>query len=224
MFVHDLVGTEQHPAYQQLAAENLERQYGFLRSVTIASLSLGQPMLSIEVIKALNYHAMSCLHANAGEFRTWPVTVGDQSKGEDPNAFKPPLHIQVPPLMQMFTNQVNRMWDSNDAVTLAAFVLWRLNFIHPFINGNGRAARAACHYVLCLKAGGWLPGDPILPELIRSNRDEYVAMLKAVDESLKIGAFDLTPLHGFLTRLLDEQLRSGGPTPAPLALAAPSQV
>ncbi|HEX5775280.1 MAG TPA: Fic family protein [Caulobacteraceae bacterium] len=205
MFVHDLVGTEQHPAYQQLAAENLDRQYSFLRSVTVASLTLGQPMLSIEVVKALNYHAVSCLHASAGEFRTWPVTVGKD--------FQPPLHIQVAPLMQMFTNQVNRMWDEVDAVTLAAMVLWRLNFIHPFINGNGRAARAACHYVLCLKAGGWLPGDPILPELIRANRPEYVERLKAVDASAAAGALDVAPLHAFLTQLIDVQLRSAGPPP-----------
>ena len=36
-------------------------------------LELGQPMLSIEVIKALNYHAISCLHVSSGEFRPCPV-------------------------------------------------------------------------------------------------------------------------------------------------------
>ena len=205
MFIYDLVGTEQHPAYQQLAAENLGRQYSFLRSITIASLGVGQPMISTEVIKALNYHAISCLHTNAGEYRPCPVTVG---------TFTPPPHFQVPALMQMFTNQVNRLWDSLDDVTLAALVLWRLNFIHPFINGNGRTARVACHYVLCLKAGGWLPGDPILPDLLRANRDEYVDRLKAVDASfLAGGGLDLTPLHELLTRLLDQQLRSAGPAP-----------
>lgn len=217
MFVHDLVGTEQHPVYQELAAENLDRQYGFLRSITLASLKLGQPMLSIEVIRALNYHAVSCLHANAGEFRGWLVTVGGTAEG---GGFEPPLHIQVPPMMQMFTNLVNRMWDQWDPVTLAAYVLWRLNFIHPFINGNGRAARAACHFVLCLKAGGWLPGDPILPDLIRQNRAEYVACLKAVDTTFLAGALDLSPLHKFLTRLIDEQLRTAGPAAEPL-LALP---
>ncbi len=212
MFVHDLVGTEQHPVYQELAADNLKRQYDFLRSITLTSLKLGQPMLSIEVIKALNYHAISCLHANAGEFRPWLVKVGAD--------FEPPLHVQVPPLMQMFTNQVNRMWEETDAVTLAAFVLWRLNYIHPFTNGNGRAARAACHYVLCLKAGGWLPGDPILPELIKRERPEYVARLKAVDATLGAGQLDLTPLHELLVGLIDEQLASA-PEPEPPADAAP---
>jgi Fic family protein len=119
--------------------------------------------------------------------------------------------------MQMFTNQVNRMWDETDDVVLAAFVLWRLNFIHPFINGNGRTARAACHFVLCLKAGGWLPGDPILPELIRYNRAEDVSRLQAVDATLAAGALDLTPIHEFLTRLIDEQIRSAAQPPPPSA-------
>lgn len=202
MFVHDLVGSEQHPVYLDLAAENLGRQYGFLRSITLASLKLGQPILSIEVIKALNYHAISCLHASAGEFRPWIVKVGSD--------FEPPPHFQVSPLMQMFTNQVNRMWDSTDAVVLAAFVLWRLNYIHPFINGNGRTARAACHYVLCLKSDGWLPGEPILPELLRANRPEYIARLKAVDASATTG-LNLAPLHELLTQLIDQQLKSADP-------------
>ncbi len=201
MYVHDLVGTEQNPVYQQLAAENLARQYTFLRSIVQASISLGQPMLSIEVIKALNYHAISCLHTNAGTFRPCQVTVGE---------YVPPPDYQVPALMQMFTNQVNRMWDATDPVLLSAFVLWRLNHIHPFINGNGRTARTACHLVLCMKLGGWLPGDPILPELLRSNRPEYVGALKAADESLRQGNLDLSLLHGLLEKLLDEQLKSAG--------------
>jgi len=191
-----------------MAAENLGRQYSFLRSVTLASLEIGHPMLSIEVIRSLNYHAISCLHPCAGEFRPGEVSVGS---GED--AYIPPYHYQVPALMQMFTNEVNRRWSEVDDVTLAAYVLWKMNHIHPFINGNGRAARAACHYVLCLKAGGWLPGEPILPELIRGVRPEYVQRLKAVDASAKTGTLNLQPLHELLTGLIDQQLRSAGPAP-----------
>ena len=206
MYIHDLVGTEQHPVYQELSAENLSRQYGFLRSIVLASMNLGQPMLSIEVIKALNYHAIACLHTNAGEFRPCDVTVG---------AYVPPPHYLVAGHMQMFTNLVNRVWETSDAVASSAYVLWRLNGIHPFINGNGRTARAACHLVLCMKLGGWLPGDPILPELIRANRAEYVNALRAADAStLNGGVLDLSTLHALLARLLGEQLASAGPPPA----------
>ncbi|KAA9019845.1 Fic family protein [Sphingobium limneticum] len=203
MFVFELVGSEHNPVYQKLALENLDRQYSFLQSVVDASLALGQPMLSIEVIKALNYHAISCLHVSAGEFRPCPVYVG---QGE--TAYSPPAHFQVPAMMQMFTNLVNRSWQENDAVTLATYVLWRLNHIHPFVNGNGRTARVSAYFVLCLRSGGWLPGQKLLPERIVEVRPEYVAALKAADASLQQGELDLSLLHGLVSRLLDEQMKS----------------
>jgi Fic family protein len=204
VFVFELVGSEANPAYQKLAVENLDRQYSFLQSIVDASLSLSQPMLSIEVIKALNYHAISCLHVSAGEFRPGEVTVG---------TYRPPLHFQVPALMQMFTNQVNRFWDTLDPVTTAALVLWRLNHIHPFVNGNGRTARVTSYYVLCLKAGGWLPGTKLMPERIVERRPDYVAALQAVDASFDAGALDLAPLHSLISSLLDEQLNEAGAGP-----------
>jgi Fic family protein len=108
--------------------------------------------------------------------------------------------------MDDFIHTVNRIWESADAVTLAAFVLWRLNFIHPFINGNGRTARAASYFVLCVKANAWLPGTTILPELLRIHRDEYVKALVHADASAKNGALDLVPLHTLIVTLLEEQL------------------
>jgi Fic family protein len=114
-------------------------------------------------------------------------------------------------------NLVNRNWVETDAVVLATYVLWRLNNIHPFINGNGRTARAACYFVLCLKAGNWLPGDTILPELIRRDRDEYCNHLQhAHDTFAQTGNPDLQPLHGLVTRLLDEQLASAPPSATPI--------
>lgn len=205
MFVFELVGSEANPVYNKLAVENLDRQYGFLQSIVEASLGLAQPMLSIEVIKALNYHAISCLHVSPGEFRPCPVQVG---KGD--GAYHPPAHFQVPALMQMFTNEVNRKWDHIDDVTLATYVLWRMNHIHPFVNGNGRTARVSAYFVLCLKSGGWLPGSKLLPERIVENRPEYVDALKAADASLQAGSLDLSVLHGMLSRLLDEQIAENG--------------
>jgi Fic family protein len=164
--------------------------------MVIASLKMGRPFLSQHIIKALNFQAITCLHTNAGEYRPCPVTVGD---------YEPPAHYRVSALMDDFVNSVNRGWDQ-DPVALATLVLWRLNHIHPFINGNGRTARAASYFVLCVKAGGWLPGDTILPELLRRHRPDYVAALKQADDTLRQGNLDLSALHGLVTRLLDTQL------------------
>jgi Fic family protein len=163
-----------------------------------ASLDIGRPFLSQHVIKAFNFQAISCLHTNPGEYRPCAVEVG---------VYRPPEHYRVSALMDDFVNLVNRIWETTDAVVLATYVLWRLNNIHPFINGNGRTARAACYFVLCLKAGGWLRGDTILPELIKRERDEYCQHLQVAHQSFaQHGSPNLDPLHGLVTRLLDEQL------------------
>jgi Fic family protein len=113
--------------------------------------------------------------------------------------------------MDDFVNSINRNWEVTDDVALATYVLWRINNIHPFVNGNGRTARAACYFVLCLKAGGWLKGQTILPELIRQKRDEYCAALQIGHDTHAAGAVNLTVLHDFVTRLLAEQIASAQP-------------
>lgn len=197
MILFELFGSEQHPIYQELEIANGNRQYDFLRSIVLAAIKAGKPFLSQHVIKALNFQAITCLHTNAGEYRPCPVHVGD---------YNPPEHYRVSALMDDFVNSVNRNWDSVDGVTLASLVLWRLNNIHPFINGNGRTARAASYFVLCLKMGGWLKGETILPELLRENREEYVVALKKADASVAAGKLDLTDLHGLVSALLNTQL------------------
>jgi Fic family protein len=195
----DLTGGEGHEAYQKFEIENGSRQYDFLRSAVEAAVTVDRRFLSQTVLKALNFHAIACLHTSAGQFRPSAVTVGE---------YIPPPDFQVPDLMDDFVNTVNRRWESSDPLVLAAFVLWRLNHIHPFINGNGRTARAACLFVLCVSVGGWLPGSPILPDLIRQNRDEYVAIMKDIDASAERGELELAALRDFLEELIKQQLAS----------------
>jgi Fic family protein len=197
VILFELTNSEDHQIYQSLEQSNGSRQYDFLRSIVSASIAMGRAFLSSHIIKALNFHAITCLHTNAGEYRPCPVVVGN---------YRPPDHYRVQALMDDFVNYVNRMWEAADPVALAAFVLWKLNHIHPFINGNGRTARATSYFVLCVKAGGWLPGTTILPELIRREREQYVAALRHADQSLQTGTLDLSKLHELLSKLLEEQL------------------
>lgn len=175
MILSEITSGEGHPAYQELEISNGNRQYDFLRSLVVASLAVGRPFLSQTIIKALNFQAIACLHTHAGEYRPWFVEVGK---------YLPPPHYRVQAQMDDFVNIVNRWWGekNTDPVALAAYVLWRINHIHPFINGNGRTARASCYFVLCVMLGGWLRGEVILPELLRRNRRKYVIALKRADK------------------------------------------
>ena len=78
MILFELTGrSEDHPAYRALHVSNGERHYGFLQSLVAAAPSIDRPFLSQTVIKAINYHAIACLHTDAGEYRPCPVEVGD---------------------------------------------------------------------------------------------------------------------------------------------------
>lgn len=200
MILYEIYNTEEHPTYQRLQVSNLNRQYDFLRSLVNVAIDADRPFLSQTVIKALNFHAITCLHTNAGEYRPCRVTVGEHN---------PPDFFRVKALMDDFVNDVNRRWHDSDPVYLAAYVLWRLNWIHPFINGNGRTARVTCYFALCMKIGAWLPGNTVLPELIRQERERYVAALKKADASLSAGETpDLAEMHELLSELLELQLKS----------------
>ena len=170
MILRQVVGVEEHPAYQQLLAANLQRQYDFLSSVIDVSLAVNYRWLSREIILALHHHAVACLDVPAGRYRTGAVTV---------NGFHPPESSHVPGLMGQFIDTVNRHWRLQDPFTLPAFCLWQLNAIHPFTNGNGRTARALCHYVFCIDVGVQPPFS--LPQVIRANRGDYVERLKECD-------------------------------------------
>ena len=86
MILYELFEDEQHPVYRKLSADNLARQYDFLQSIVIAAIAADRPMISKALIAALNYHAISCLHVNAGEYRPCPVTVGKH---------RPPEHYRA---------------------------------------------------------------------------------------------------------------------------------
>ena len=200
MILYEVTGTEQHPVYQMLEYFNSDRQLHFLESMVRVALDTQRPFLSQTLIKALNFHAIACLHVNAGEYRPCPVKVGD---------YCPPEHYRVGALMDDFVNDVNLNWKETDPFFLSALVLWKLNLIHPFINGNGRTARACCYYVLCVKAGGWISGKPILPELLRQHRQEYVTALQHADaKQIQQAPIQdmLKPLSDLIQRLLNEQI------------------
>ena len=210
MIIYELTETENHPIYKRLEAENGNRQFDFLSSIIAASIDMGRPFLSQHIIKALNYHAIACLHIAPGEYRPTDVEFGERGQ---PYYFVPPRFYRVQALMDDFVNEVNRYWDEKDAIQIATFVLWKLNYIHPFINGNGRTSRTAAYYALCVKSGSLLGGSKSLPELIKRDRREYVHWLNHATVSFRTtGGADLAPLHKFIQDRVAEQIASGSPT------------
>ena len=198
MNLAELEGGEDNPIYRAVEAENSERYYHFLLTLINVALSTQSPQLSDWRVQAINYQAVVLLHPTAGQYRTTNVVVSDAQGGVH---YHPPPHELVPDLMSEFICQVNDAWTDWSELHLAAYALWRINSIHPFVNGNGRTARAVCYLTLCLKAGGLLPGRPFLPELLGGPyHQDYVQALKWADKG------DLIPLMSLTGQLVRLQI------------------
>lgn len=188
--------------YTKIQEQNLLRQYDLLSNCIEIGLEKGIESFDKYSLWALNYAAVANIAQFGGRFREDPIYVGNH---------RPPHFKEVPHLMDQFFSMVHENWTVVEHPTyLAAYALWRLNWIHPFVEGNGRTARAACYYLICLKQGSLLPGEKIVPERIRDNRDEYVASLRAADDAWDNGQLDVTRLAAYLAELLKAQLDDSG--------------
>jgi Fic family protein len=103
---------------------------------------------------------------------------------------------------------VNGNWHSATAIHVGAFLMWRLNWIHPFADGNGRTARMTSYVAMSIKIGRVLAGTPTIPEQIVHNRDPYFDALEAADEAWKSENIDVSKMEELLSALLANQLMS----------------
>lgn len=113
----------------------------------------------------------------------------------------------VPEMIEEMCDYVNSSWNEKSPIHLSAYVMWRLNWIHPFTDGNGRTSRAASYLILCLKTGYLLPGKLTIPEQISQERSPYYKALEAADDRLrKSNLIDLSEMEKLLSTLLARQL------------------
>ena len=112
--------------------------------------------------------------------------------------------------MDRFVATAQENWYIWTPTESAAYGLWQLNWIHPFVEGNGRTARATCYYLVCVRSGALLPGREILPERIKEDRGGYERALHAADAAWDNGDLDFSEMEDYLARLVEAQLTDQG--------------
>lgn len=184
--------------FARIQEQNLLRQYDLLSNCIEIGLEKGIEAFDKYTLWALNYAAVSNISQFGGRYREEPIYVGDHH---------PPHFKDVPNHMDRFFSVIHENWTVVDHPTmLPAYALWRLNWIHPFVEGNGRTARAACYYLICMKQEKLLGGKKIVPERIRENREPYYAALQSADQAWEQGDFNVSQLAEYLGELLKGQL------------------
>lgn len=107
-------------------------------------------LFSAQTLKALHKITMQTLLDDpmlVGEYRKQQVIVRGASEGGV--VFRPPVSVEVPFLIDDFFAWLNKAETAQlHPVFRAAITHYQLAYIHPFIEGNGRTARAFATLVL----------------------------------------------------------------------------
>jgi fido (protein-threonine AMPylation protein) len=186
-----------------IEARNALRQFDRLREMIGEALAVGgEPFrLRPSALLELNRLAIENLDDGAGAYRTAAIEIG-QSK------HVPPDWPEVPRLVEDFCDYVNTRGPQASAVHLASYVMWRLNWIHPFPDGNGRTTRAGSYLVLCARLGYAVPGTRSIPEIIAGNKQPYYDALEEADLHWKAGRLEISAMESILDSALAGQLMS----------------
>lgn len=183
----------------KLEAENGLRQADRMYEIIDHAVASRKFRLRPSTLIELNRIAVSGLVSSPGVFRVGEMVI-EQSE------HKPPPAQDVPGYVDDLCDYVAAEWASSYPSHLAAYVLWRLNWIHPFEDGNGRTARAASYIVLSAKIGSKLPGTRSIPEVIAADKKPYYAALESADSAWKSGKLDLHEVEDLLQSCLASQL------------------
>jgi Fic family protein len=112
-------------------------------------LEAAKPSVTVETLKTLHSLTMKGLieEKDIGHFRDKQVIVRSASDGGV--AFRPPVAVEIPYLVTDFFEWLNSPASVNiHPILKAAITHYQLVYIHPFIEGNGRTARAVATLVL----------------------------------------------------------------------------
>jgi len=152
-------------------------------------------------IMRLNRFALERISRYAGVFRPSEIAIGGSKHSP------PPPH-RVPELVEELCDYVNANWNRSP-IHLASYILWKLNWIHAFMDGNGRTSRVTSFVVLSVRLGYRVPGSPTIPEQISRDKQPYYRALELADFAFeKESKIDVSAMEGLVGSLLANQLAS----------------
>lgn len=160
-----------------------------------------QPRIRPSDILSLNRILLYGINSSAGNYRNLEIRISNSKH-------KPPPAEKLAYMVEEFCEYINSEWSNKSALHLSAYALWKLNWIHPFSDGNGRTARIISYIILSAKLGYVLPGVNTIPEQISQDKKLYYDALEDADEQLRLGITNIEVLESLLSDCLAAQLLS----------------
>jgi Fic family protein len=156
--------------------------------------------LTPQLLCELHRLVIQDIYTCAGSFRKVDVEITNTEH-------LPPHWEEIPGHIEVMCTYVNENFGKS-ALHLAAYLMWRHNWIHPFTGGNGRTSRGLSYLVLNVRLGFVLPGRNTIAQQIVNNRKPYYEALKAADHAAREGRVDVSWMEDILSDMLGAQLLS----------------
>ncbi|NQT39641.1 MAG: Fic family protein [Planctomycetes bacterium] len=193
---HELFADKAEKA--RLEARNGLLQFDEVLRCVDKAIACGTFSLRPSAVQRFQRIAIQDIYTCAGNYRIKPVIIGNTTH-------RPPPPGKISELVEELCDYINDA-EHKTPVHLAAYAMWRINWIHPFAGGNGRTSRAVSYLVLCANLGYRLPGTLAIPEQIVANRQPYYKALDAADAAWMAGKLDVSVMEELLSDLLAKQL------------------
>lgn len=186
---------------KRLEVRNNLRQFDVGLKIIADALERGTFKLRPSTILMLHREGFDGLTPFAGNYRATRVVITGSN-------FEAPEPWKVPELIEQMCDYVNDQWNRSTPIHLSAYAMWRLNWIHPFSEGNGTTARLLSYIILSIRLGAPLPGTPTIPEQIVARRQEYFLALEEADAAWQHGLLKLDKMEALISSLLVKQLNT----------------
>ena len=164
---------------EHLEVRNHPKAIEYIKKLTKRSLRVQDILLLHQII-------MKGIEKDAGRFRTAEIRIA----GAD---FTPPPAYDVPHLITQLVDWYNMNPDELRPIELAAILHYKLVYIHPFHDGNGRVSRLLMNFALI--RNGYPPAS-----ILNVDRKKYYDVLKKADNG------NLVPFVSFVAASVERSL------------------
>ena len=173
-----------HPIHEA-KRQDIEEILNYRDALDLAKAELVRRPFTLNLILKLHKVLLKGVrgqHKARGEFRRQQNYIGSVSGGKETIRFTPPEWQHLPGALDNWEKYYHS--DTPDPIVQLAIIHAQFEFLHPFLDGNGRLGRILIPIFLYEK--GFLQQPNFyLSEYIEANRDEYIDLLNELGRSSK---------------------------------------
>lgn len=171
------------PPSREARRDDIEEILNYREALQVATGALNRRPFNLNLLLQLHSILLSGVRGQnkaRGEFRRQQNYIGSLGGGKETIRFTPPEWHLLPAALDNWEKYYH--FEERDPIVQLAIVHAQFEFLHPFLDGNGRLGRIIVPIFLFEK-GLLRQPNFYLSEYLESHRDEYIQLLNGLGRS-----------------------------------------